>query len=101
MPRREAASVFATVRPKEQTMSANPTEALSRKLACALCACAMLIGWTGASAQATSTGSGHAYPTKPIRMIVPFPAAGATDVLARIFGQKLSEGVRQQVTIDN
>jgi tripartite-type tricarboxylate transporter receptor subunit TctC len=34
-------------------------------------------------------------------MIVPFPAAGATDILARVLSQKLSESVRQQVIVDN
>lgn len=41
------------------------------------------------------------YPRKPIRFIVPFPPGGATDILARIIGQKLSENWRQQVVIDN
>jgi tripartite-type tricarboxylate transporter receptor subunit TctC len=43
----------------------------------------------------------QAYPTKPIRMIVPFPAAGATDILARVVSQKLSESLKQQVIVDN
>ena len=34
-------------------------------------------------------------------MIVPFPAAGATDILARVVSQKLSEGMKQQVVVDN
>jgi tripartite-type tricarboxylate transporter receptor subunit TctC len=41
------------------------------------------------------------YPTKPIRMIVPFPAGGATDIVARLIGQKLSESMGQQVIADN
>jgi tripartite-type tricarboxylate transporter receptor subunit TctC len=45
--------------------------------------------------------SAQSYPSKPIRMIVPFPAAGATDILARVLSQKLSESVRQQVIVDN
>jgi len=32
-----------------------------------------------------------AYPTKPIKIVVPFPAGGTSDVLARIFGQKITE----------
>ncbi len=41
------------------------------------------------------------YPTKPVRMIVPFPPGGATDLLARVVGQKLGEALGQQVVIDN
>ena len=45
--------------------------------------------------------SAQAYPTKPVRMIVPFPAAGATDILARVVSQKLSESLKQQFVVDN
>jgi tripartite-type tricarboxylate transporter receptor subunit TctC len=41
------------------------------------------------------------YPTKPIKMIVPFPAGGTTDIVARIVAQKMSESMGQAVTIDN
>jgi len=41
------------------------------------------------------------YPSKPVRLIVPFAAGGTTDVLARLMGQKLSEALRQQFVIDN
>jgi tripartite-type tricarboxylate transporter receptor subunit TctC len=41
------------------------------------------------------------YPNKPIRMVVPFQAGGATDVLARLVGQKLSAQMGQPVVIDN
>lgn len=41
------------------------------------------------------------YPAKPIRLIVPFAPGGATDVLARTMGQKLTEAWGQQVVIDN
>jgi hypothetical protein len=33
----------------------------------------------------------QAYPSRPVRLIVPFPAAGPSDVLARLYGQKLSQ----------
>ena len=42
-----------------------------------------------------------AYPTKPIKFVVPFPPGGSSDVLARLLGQKLSEGLAQPVTIEN
>ena len=41
------------------------------------------------------------FPTKPIRMIVPFPPGAASDFLARAVGQKLGELYREQVVIDN
>ena len=41
------------------------------------------------------------YPTKPVRLIAPFAPGGATDVLARLVGQKLGERWRHQVIIDN
>jgi tripartite-type tricarboxylate transporter receptor subunit TctC len=54
-----------------------------------------------ALSQATSTSSGHAYPNKPIRLIVPFPAGGGVDYIGRIVGKGLSERLGQQVVIDN
>lgn len=44
---------------------------------------------------------GQSYPTKPIRMIIPFSAGGATDVVIRIVANKLSDPLGQQVVIDN
>ena len=41
------------------------------------------------------------YPTKPIRMVVPFPPGSASDVLARTLGQKLGDLYGQQIVIDN
>ena len=41
------------------------------------------------------------YPAHPVRFVVPFPVSGATDVLARVVGQKLSEALGQPVPIDN
>ena len=41
------------------------------------------------------------YPTKPIRFIVPFPPGGASDILARLTGQKVGDALGQQLVIDN
>ncbi len=50
------------------------------------------------------TGCVHAqsnYPTKPIRLIVGFGAGGATDVIARFYGQKWSEILKTPIVVDN
>ena len=41
------------------------------------------------------------YPTKPIRFVVPFPAGGPADILARLIGKEMSESVKQSVVVEN
>lgn len=50
---------------------------------------------------APSLAAAASYPTKPIRLIVPFPAGGATDMMARGMAQRLGTELGQQVIIDN
>lgn len=48
-----------------------------------------------------SGAQAQAYPIKPIKMIVPFPAGGTTDIVARLVAQRMSESMGQPVTVDN
>ena len=50
---------------------------------------------------AVAPASAQAFPTKPVRIIVAFPAGGGTDIVARVLGQKLAEYWGQQVLVDN
>jgi len=47
------------------------------------------------------SATAQTYPSKSIRIVVPFPAGGPTDVLSRIIGQKMAENWGQQVLVDN
>jgi len=43
----------------------------------------------------------QAWPSRPIRLVVPYPAGGPTDILGRVIAQKLTESLGQPVTVDN
>ena len=52
-------------------------------------------------AAACGTGIAQTYPSRPVTLIVPFPAGGGVDAVARIMAEKLASGLRQQVITDN
>jgi tripartite-type tricarboxylate transporter receptor subunit TctC len=76
---------------------------------CIACLGLLIASATTAFPQAASTepalssskGSGHAYPTKAVRVIVPFPPAGGTDIIARLLATKISERLGANFVIDN
>lgn len=66
----------------------------SRRHAIALLAAAALTASGVASAQAT-------YPSGPVRLVVPYPPGGFTDLLGRLIAERLARGLGQQVLVDN
>ena len=53
------------------------------------------------SAQAPSTRSGQDYPSRPVRLLVPFGPGGVGDITARVVAQKIGASLGQQIVVDN
>ncbi|OGA37468.1 MAG: hypothetical protein A3G24_08855 [Betaproteobacteria bacterium RIFCSPLOWO2_12_FULL_62_13] len=60
-----------------------------------------LAGTTLVAGDALAQEKGENYPTKPIRLIVPFPPGGSNDILARVVAARVSENLGQSIVIDN
>src|SRR6516165_5246029 len=60
-----------------------------------------LAGAAAVVCAASRNATADVYPTRPVRLIVGFPAGGPTDIFARLIGQWLSERLGQQFVVDN
>ena len=67
----------------------------------AVLAAGLLLPLVAPAQAATSTGSGQAWPTKPIRFVVGYPAGSSPDMQARLLAEPLSKALGQPVVIDN
>ena len=54
-----------------------------------------------AAGPVSASAAEQSYPSRPIRMVVPFPPGAASDFLARVLGQKLGDHWGQQIVVDN
>ena len=62
---------------------------------------ALLASIGAASAQSGASPEARDFPNRTMRIVVPFPAGGPTDIVARIIGQRMSEDWGQPVVVEN
>lgn len=63
--------------------------------------CAALVVALSPATECSAAANAVAYPTKPIRLIVPYPPGGGNDIIARAIAERIAERVGQQVVVDN
>src|SRR3954468_14918125 len=86
-PRRRVVNERSTIYPRKRM--------ISRRTALGLIATAV------PSIAAIRSASAADYPARPVRFVVGYPPGGATDILARLIGQRLSETLGQQFVVEN
>lgn len=72
---------------------------MSLRKQCLLVLSSVILAASSGSLALAQSAAG--YPAKPIRIVVPFPPGGATDIIARVIGQKISEQMGQSVIVEN
>lgn len=68
---------------------------------CSSLGCAAFFCINGAAAQAPAAKPAASFPSKPLRIIIPYPPGGTSDILARLLGAKLTESWGQTILVDN
>ena len=61
----------------------------------------LMLGAVGASLLAGHASAADAWPSKPLRIVVPYPPGGSSDIIARAISQPLSEALKQSVIVEN